>query len=466
MRFDTLADWLRWQENLHGAEIELGLDRVREVLNAAALSTRFDCPCIMVAGTNGKGSVAAFIEAIARAAGLRTGVYTSPHLFRYNERVRIDGQSVTDDALCRAFDRIDRARGDITLTYFEFGTLAALERLQRQPLDLVVLEVGLGGRLDAVNVVDADVAVITTIDLDHQDWLGDDREAIGAEKAGIFRSGTPAVCGERQPPQSLLRAAAELSCKLARLGVDFDHTGQGGRPGQGWRLRSDAGELQGLPPPALRGAFQYDNAATALRALQAVDGVVLTTEAVAKGLRGCHLPGRLQVVSEAPRIMADVAHNAQAARALADTLAGALAGRQADSLTTASVEAVRGRRYALLAMLADKEVEAVVAALRDQVDIWLLAGLEAVSRGLSGEALAARIRRAFPDLAMQVFADVPAACARLQSLMDASDRAIITGSFYTAGQGIEYFRQHPSGQTVHGRSCRQSPGQKDNAGII
>ena len=221
MRFNNLNDWLRWQESLNPAEIELGLDRISSVLKKAGLSSTFGCPLITVAGTNGKGSVVAILESIAMSAGLKVCSYTSPHIFHYNERIKCNVEAITDTDLCAAFERIDQARGDEQLTYFEFGTLAAIDWISKQNPDLVIMEVGLGGRLDAVNILDSDVSILTSVAIDHVDWLGDDREKIGFEKAGIFRKNKTVICGEYEPPESVIKHAQKLHCKLVQIGSDY-----------------------------------------------------------------------------------------------------------------------------------------------------------------------------------------------------------------------------------------------------
>lgn len=414
-RFHTLDEWLSWQETLHPSEIELGLERVAAVLRRLQLSQPA-FTIVTVAGTNGKGSSVAMLEAILRAAGYRVGAYTSPHLLRYNERIRIDGEAVTDAALCAAFERIDAARGirsqegsqEVSLTYFEFGTLAAMDILQRSGVDIVVLEVGLGGRLDAVNVLDADVALITAIDVDHQAWLGADRETIAGEKAGILRPGRPAVCSDPAPPASLLAAAESLGTPLALLGRDFSAQ----REGDHWRWQSGDTLLSDLPLPALPGTFQLHNAAGVLAVLSALatDFPVPAT-AIAQGLQTVNLAGRFQLLPGHPLQILDVAHNAQSARALAENL---------------THRPCAGRTRLVLAMLDDKDIEAVIACLRPCVDDWYLASL-AVPRA----APVARLQQALAGQPVAVFDTVPAAHAAALAASSATDRVVVAGSFYT-----------------------------------
>src|SRR5579863_4343426 len=285
MRFKNLQEWLTWQEQLHPNPIDLGLERVQRVLEAMGLS-RPVFPVLTVGGTNGKGSCVALVEAMLRAAGYHTGAYTSPHLLRYNERLQVDGSLATDEEFCTAFERIDRARGDISLTYFEFGTLAAMDILARRGVDAAVLEVGMGGRLDAVNAVDPEAALVASVGLDHQDWLGNDRESIGFEKAGIYRADKPALCGDRSPPESLLTHARDIGAQLRVLGMDFDHDIGAGR----WIWRGPEGELRDLPQPALVGRIQYDNAATVIAILKSVAvRLPVSDEAIRQGLENVRL---------------------------------------------------------------------------------------------------------------------------------------------------------------------------------
>ncbi|HET9446741.1 MAG TPA: Mur ligase family protein, partial [Steroidobacteraceae bacterium] len=293
-RFHRLADWLAWQETLHPNAIDLGLDRLQRTLDRLGWR-RPACPIITVAGTNGKGSRVALAARIVREAGHRVGTFTSPHLLRYNERITIDGVEVADEALIDAFERIDVARGADTLTFFEFNAAAALLVVADARLDAVVLEVGLGGRLDAVNVVDADVALVTSIDLDHCDWLGHDRETIGREKAGVFRAGRPAIFGSRDMPASIRESAQQIGADLQRLGRDFDWV----RSGDRWTWRGRAGEQRDLPAPALHGEIQYNNAAAVLAALEALQlRLSVPRSAIERGLQTVTLPGRFQVMRQ------------------------------------------------------------------------------------------------------------------------------------------------------------------------
>lgn len=412
---NTLSDWLAYIEQQHPSAIAMGLERVREV----AARLQIEAPAahvIVVGGTNGKGSTVAFIEAIGRTAGWKVGTYTSPHLLRYNERVRIDGVEASDAQLVAAFVAVEAARGDTALTYFEFGTLAALWLLQQSALELAVLEIGLGGRLDAVNIIDADVAVITTVDIDHTDWLGEDREAIGAEKAGIIRGWKPLVLGEIDPPSSVLRRAYQLGANAIRAGSDYFH-----EPidAQHWRWRDVAQTLE-LPMPALQAPVQLANAAAAIAALQALPVEVPAT-AWAQGVAAAQLPGRLQrVARDGVELMLDVGHNPQAARALAQALGTATPA---------------GTTVALYAALADKDVQGVVEALAGCVDQWALAGLEG-ARGQSAEALRARLQGTAAAQAA-CHGDVADALRAVLAGAQPGDRVLVFGSFHTVADALQ-----------------------------
>ncbi|MDE2308941.1 MAG: bifunctional tetrahydrofolate synthase/dihydrofolate synthase [Xanthomonadaceae bacterium] len=418
----TLAEWLTYQERVNVHSIELGLDRVRAVwrrMGAAAPGRRV----ITVGGTNGKGSTVALLEAMLLAAGLRVGSFTSPHLLDYNERVRIDGADIDDDSLVASFERIEAARGELPLTYFEFGTLAALDLFARAGLDVAILEVGLGGRLDAVNIVDADVAVVTTVDLDHQDWLGADRDSIGREKAGIARAGRPAIVGEPEPPPGLLDALTARGARVERAGSDFRIERRAG----GWSWRHRDGTAMELPDPALAAPVQFANAAAAIAALHALcaDGGPIAARdfpaAVGSGLQAVRIAARLQSLGGDPAVIVDVGHNPQAARALAEWL---------DAQP-------RGRLHAVYGALADKDVAGVMAALGGRVGHWHLAGLERdTPRGLSAAALAAVLRQTLPQAPFDAHADVAAALAAARAAARPGERILAFGSFFVASAVI------------------------------
>lgn len=406
----SLAQWLAHLEHLHPRQIDLGLARVGAV--SAAMGLPRPAPVVItVAGTNGKGSSVAFLEAVLIAAGRRVGSYTSPHLWRYNERVRLDGEPVGDAALCAAFERVERARGEVSLSYFEFGTLAALDLLARAGLEVAVLEVGLGGRLDAVNVLDPDIALITPIDLDHLDWLGPDRDHIGREKAGISRATQPLVCADPNPPAGLLQHG--LGTPRWCAGVDFRVARrEDGR----WDFRSATLCWCDLPAPALKGAHQYGNAAGALAALAQLPPVLQPDrDAVARGLHAVHLAGRLDHRPGAITQVFDVAHNPAGARSLAVHLA---------TLPTT------GTRRTVLGILGDKDAGAMIDALVPQTDVWYLTDLPGPRAG-SAEALAAQLRAVHPDAAIRLHGHPEQAL--VQALADGrpGDRVVVTGSFLT-----------------------------------
>jgi dihydrofolate synthase/folylpolyglutamate synthase len=427
MRFTTLSEWLTWQENLHPLRIELRLERLRSVwqrLGPPALPG----PVVTVGGTNGKGSTLAYLEACCRAGGLRTGLYTSPHLLRYNERVRLDGQEASDQALCEAFDRVDQARGEIPLTYFEFGTLAALVLFCDTQVEVLLLEVGLGGRLDAVNLLDADIAVVTSIGHDHMAWLGEDLNQIAAEKAGIFRAGRPAILGHRQPPPRLREQAETLGAEVFQLGREFDWR-QAQTQDDLWNWRHvDGTEFLQLPPPALHGCIQYDNAATALCALQAANqrgllNVPGFAGAISHGLISARLPGRLQILPGEPRWIFDVAHNREAALVLAEHLRGL--ERQ-------------GPLHLVLAMLADKEAEIFAAVLAPLVDHWYLAEPPG-ERAMPLTTLAAAVGAA-GVAAPELCAGLEPALALAQQRAGRFATILVTGSFMTVEAGLRMCR--------------------------
>lgn len=425
MRFERVADWLAWQDRLHGAEIELGLDRIAAVADRLDVR-RFDVPVITVAGTNGKGSCIALLDAVLRAAGYRTAAYTSPHLARYNERIRVAGREIADDDLCRAFDAVDTARGETSLTYFEFGTLAALWYFQRSRPDVVLLEVGLGGRLDAVNIVEPDCAILTSVGLDHAEWLGPDRESVGREKAGIFRSGRPAICGDFDPPASVLDRAAELDTDLLRIDRDFGFSG--GNATWDWWCGS-AGRT-GLPAPGLEGTHQLANAATSLAALRVLDHRLTVPEAaVREGLAGVELAGRMQRVRHRDvEWLFDVAHNPEAAARLARWLRD---------------HPVPGRTHVLAAMLVDKDAAGVTETMAPAADEWHAAGLGGM-RARSGASLAALIREAVPEAPVHAHDDVRAACRAVAEAVSGDDRVVVVGSFLTVAEGLAFVGGHGS----------------------
>ncbi|MCG5500302.1 bifunctional tetrahydrofolate synthase/dihydrofolate synthase [Ectothiorhodospira lacustris] len=417
-RHPTLAAWLAWQEQAHARPIDLGLDRVAQVADRLQLRPA-GVPVITVGGTNGKGSTVAMLEAIYQAAGYRVGCYTSPHLIHYNERIRIDGLPVPDSPICEAFEAIDRARGEISLSYFEFGTLAALWLFHRERVDVMVLEVGLGGRLDAVNILDADVAVVTAVGIDHQAFLGDDRESIGFEKAGIFRPGRVAVCGDADPPGRLLAHGARIGSRLLLAGRDFAPLT--GLRMDTWQYRGAGLVLEGLPAPALSGGVQYRNAASAITAVLSLrERLPVTQEAVGQGLTAARLPGRFQLLQEAPALWVDVAHNPQGAESLAMNLLGV---------------PCRGRTLAVMGVMADKDVHGIVQPLLDVMRGWHVAAPR-TERALGASQLATCLAT-LTQQPVQSHGSVIQACQAALAEAGPEDRVIVFGSFYTVAEVLQ-----------------------------
>ena len=413
----SLSEWLDYQQQIHPDEIELGLDRLREIwprLHHAEFNPRV----ISVAGTNGKGSCVAYLDAILRDASWRVGSYTSPHLIRYNERIHINGEEASDDDLCAAFERIEECREEITLTYFEFGTLAALDLFSRHQLDVVILEVGLGGRLDAVNLVDADAALVTSIGIDHQAWLGDNRDDIGAEKAGILRAGQPAVYAETDMPAGFLQAAIAIGAKLYHAGDDYCYmTGQ-----DEWSWQSGGTLHHALPIPSMRGHYQVQNAAGVLMVLHLLrQQLPVSHEALRQGLIQAKLPGRFQVIAGEPLIILDVAHNQEAAAVLAANL---------DSLQ------FPGKLRAIFSMYADKPLQAVVATLQNSVDEWHIYPL-GNERGFSGEELRAGVEQAAGDVNVITHDSLQDAFQVAKQASAAGDVIMIFGSFHVVGEALK-----------------------------
>jgi dihydrofolate synthase / folylpolyglutamate synthase len=413
----TLADWLERQERTHPNAIDLTLDRVREV--ARRLGVLAPAPRVVtVAGTNGKGSTVATLDAVLRAHGVRTGRFTSPHLSRYNERICVDDVEADDAALIDAFERIDAARGDITLTFFEYNALAAFDHFRRARVDVAVLEVGLGGRLDATNIVDADVGVICSIGLDHVDWLGSTIEEIGREKAGIFRTGRPAVLGSATLPHSVFDEIGRVGARALQIGRDF-HARDSSGGEETWDFDCGPVALRALPRPALRGAPQLANAATALAALVAGGFCTLDAARVRQALAAVRIRGRFQVIPGEVEWVLDVAHNVPAATVLADNLRG-LPGR---------------RTIAVCGILADKDVAGIAEALAAAVDTWIPVTL-AGPRALTRDELA---RRLPAGASIDAHAgDVASACRRARELARPGDRVLVFGSFLTVGPALEF----------------------------
>lgn len=356
MHFDSLQGWLTWQESLHPRTIDLGLERVDQVFRSLH-SDYQKPPTITVAGTNGKGSCVAFLESIYRAQGYRVGTYTSPHLLKYNERIKIQGEPVSDALICSAFERIESVRNNISLSYFEFGTLAALDIFSRSAIDLQLLEVGLGGRLDAVNIIDPDAAIITSICIDHADWLGDTREIIGREKAGIFRPHVPAIVGDQEPPASLTECAAANKAPIFHIGREFGYQ----KHAQGWDWFGVDRRLEDLPEPGLKGEHQYRNAASAILAVMTLQGVLpVGSSAIAQGLNTVQLTGRFQLIKGNIPVLLDVGHNPQAVRTLAEHLRNYYSGQNI---------------HAVFSMMKDKDIGGVLGVMKPVVKDWYFAPL-------------------------------------------------------------------------------------------
>jgi dihydrofolate synthase/folylpolyglutamate synthase len=418
----TLDAWLHWLETRHPKAIDLGLERCRDVWQRMG-SPRPAPRLFLVAGTNGKGSTVATIGALLGALGYRHGSYTSPHLYRYNERVRVQGEDTDDAGLLEAFERVEAARGATSLSYFEFGTLAAFSILARAGLDFAVLEIGLGGRLDAVNLLDADCAVITPIGLDHQEYLGSDLESIGREKAGIIRAGRPVVCGEAAPPASVLQTAAALGAPVRRLGADFRAEAHAG----GVRF-TRGGRVLELPPPALPGPHQVANMAAAVAAVLELLPTAADDPAVlARGVRSVVLPGRFERLAERPALWIDVGHNPLGAQAVAVALRELLAARR-----------IRQCRC-VLAMLADKDAAGAVRALRDAISAWYCAPT-AGDRGQGAGQLVARIGDAAGASPLRTFAGVGEALDAALADSAPEDGVLVFGSFLTAAAAGRHWR--------------------------
>jgi dihydrofolate synthase/folylpolyglutamate synthase len=406
-----LPAWLALLETRHPKTIQLGLERVGRVWSALGISPGFSI--ITVAGTNGKGSVCAYLEAMLAGAGFRVGLYTSPHMLRFNERIRIAGNEVRDEDIVQALTVVEEARGEMPLTYFEHTTLAAMWLFCREPVEVAVLEVGLGGRLDAVNLFDADCAVVTPVDLDHMEYLGADREAIGYEKAGILRANRPAVCSDPNPPDSMLNKAEQLATPLLRLGheIVIEH-----HPDD-WLCRVGERVYPALPRPAMAGSYQYENAAAAIAALQQLSPQLpISMAAIRYGLTAARLPGRFQIIGTEPLRILDVAHNPHAARALAANL---------NALPRT------GRRLAVIAMLADKDADSVIDAMKEQFDHWYLAGLSG-TRGRAAAQLATVLQS--KGLPLSVHGDVASAWQAACQEAKAADTIAAFGSFHTVAE--------------------------------
>jgi len=411
----SLESWLSYLESIHAKPIDMGLDRVRAV--AARMGLQLDCVTIVVAGTNGKGSTCAMLEGMLLAGGYRVGLYTSPHLLHFNERARLNGEPASDAQLTERFAAVEAARGDVSLTYFEFTTLAIMALFADSVLDVAILEVGLGGRLDAVNIVDADCSIITSVDIDHVEWLGDTREKIGLEKAHVYRAGRPAICADPVPPASLVEHAEAIGADLWLFGRDFNYSGDR----QQWSYGGRSRRRNALGYPALRGANQLLNASAALAALETLESQLpVPQQAVRLGLLQAALPGRFQILPGQPTTILDVAHNPHAVSVLAQSL---------DNMGFFPYT------HAVFGMLSDKDVDTVIARMGDRIDHWYCATLPG-PRGLSGEELARRVRAAgygsdAADRSVTICVDPVAALETARGKAGDGDRIVVFGSFLT-----------------------------------
>lgn len=418
-RFDSLQAWLEWQEKLHPRPIDLGLGRVAGVYRQLNPDGKKPLT-ITVAGTNGKGSCVAILEAIYRAAGYRVGAYTSPHIVRYNERIRIEGQPVSDDLICEAFSRIDAARGATSLSYFEFGTLAALSIFANADLDIQLLEVGLGGRLDAVNIIDPDAAIVTTIGLDHVDWLGHTEEAIGREKAGIFRGGVAAVVGDCQPPKSIAAVAEQVGAHLLQMGVAFMYQKQA----DAWDWRWGDTLISQLPTPAFKGEHQYRNASAAIMAVKSLHPVLrVDDDSIRQGIQTAQLLGRFQLIEGSPRILLDVGHNPQAVQTLIDYLREYFP---------------QIKIHAVFAMMRDKDIAGVLNMMRERVADWYLAPL-LNPRAASPDMLEAIFQQQGVRNVHSGFADFTAAFQTARQNAAEDELLLIFGSFFLVSEYLSKF---------------------------
>jgi dihydrofolate synthase/folylpolyglutamate synthase len=414
----TAVEWLAYIEALHPKAIAMGLDRVKLVINKLQLSPAF--PIITVAGTNGKGSVCAMLNHIYVQAGYAVGCYTSPHINCYNERVSVNLQLISDDDLCVAFIAVEAARGDVALTYFEMGTLAAMWHFCHQNLDIAILEIGLGGRLDAVNAFEPSCAIVTNIDLDHMEFLGDTREQIGFEKAGVFRANKLAICGDENPPQSLVEYAKKIGANLQLIQRDF----QVKKTNNGWQYSAENTQLD-LPMLGLIGDFQLNNAACVVRAVLHLSDILPLIRSepseaglqvnIQEALRTTRLLGRFQQLQSTPKVIVDVAHNPHAAKSLAQNLK-----------STACV----GKTLAVFGMLADKDVAGVISAVHGEIDAWYLADIHS-ARGAKAVTLQNILIKSGIKRPIKMFDDVAAALAAACIDADKNDRIIVFGSFYT-----------------------------------
>jgi dihydrofolate synthase/folylpolyglutamate synthase len=415
-RFDSLHAWLDWQEGFHPRTIDLGLNRAALVFQKLN-SMKIKPATITVAGTNGKGSCVAFLEAIYKAQGYKVGSYTSPHILSYNERIKIDGVPVIDEVICQAFERIDAARAEVSLSYFEFGTLAAIDIFARSELDIQLLEVGLGGRLDAVNIIDPDVAIVTSIDIDHVDWLGETREAIGWEKAGIFRKDIPAVIGDLEPPQSLLERAKEKQVLVYCINKEFGYK----KSPSNWDWFANKQSYKDLPYPILKGEHQFRNASAVILAITQLQNILPVTEnAIHNGLKNAQLIGRFQLCMEMDDVpvLLDVGHNPQAVRTLVEHLNENFADKKI---------------HAVFAMMKDKDINAVIELIKDKISDWFIAPL-ANPRAATEEMMQACFEKQGVKQVTMGFESFIEAFAAAKQNVRQDDLILIFGSFFLVSE--------------------------------
>lgn len=414
-RFTSLQDWLKWQENFHSKAIDLGLDRIQQVFET--LHPNYSKPpTVTVAGTNGKGSCIAFLEAIYRAQGYRVGTYTSPHILKYNERIKIDGCSVSDPRICLAFERIESVRNNTSLSYFEFGTLAALDIFAHANLDVQLLEVGLGGRLDAVNIVDPDVAIISSISIDHADWLGETRELIGREKAGIFRPQVPAVIGDPNPPESISEYARENNTPLFFMGKHFSYE----RYPKSWNWCDQNTELKALPIPYLKGEHQYQNAASVLMGISKMQAFLPVSEtAIREGLQQVRLTGRFQFINRPKPVLLDVGHNPHAALTLLAHVREYFPGK---------------RIYAVFSMMKDKDIQGVIEIMKPVIKDWFFAPLPDNPRCVSEQKLQELFADSEVARAHFGFPGFHEAFAAAEKKAKNNDLVLVFGSFFLVSE--------------------------------
>ena len=406
----NLTDWLGYIESIHPSTIDLTLERIKIVIERLNLDISF--PILTVGGTNGKGSTCSILESIYREAGYKVACYTSPHFLNFNERIKIQTLAVSDEVICEAFSRIESAREDVTLTYFEYGTIAAMIIFSEAHVDVAILEVGLGGRLDAVNVFDADCAIVTTVDLDHMDYLGHTREAIGFEKAGIYRTEKTSICGDFDPPQSLIKHAELIHADLKIIGKDFGYEAHH----DSFDFLIDSTFVMNLPLPKLQGDFQLANATNALMAVKAMeDKLPLTEISIQKGITLTLLPGRFQEVKKMPSLILDVAHNPQAARSLSHNL---------------KTHVVPGKTIAVFSILKDKDIFGVINELNLDIDDWFIAEIQN-ERAASIETISNTIQKINPSAHIEAFRNIQEAYQFASKEVTRNDRIIVFGSFFT-----------------------------------